>query len=272
MAVEVANIDALGAMTYITVEPGPGYATIILDRAEAMNALCLPLRQELARAIRAADADETVKAIIVTGRGERAFSAGMDLKELAVSGPGGVFDHEPQDSPSVAMRACRTPLIAAVNGAAITGGFELALACDILIASTKARFADTHVRVGILPAWGLTVRLQQLVGPSRAKEISLTGNFIDARTALAWGLVNRVTEPEDLLAEAQRIASDIASCDAATVQFNKETIDGMVGLDLDEALARERRRSEEWVALAGPADMESQRKKVMARGRQQQSG
>ncbi|MCF8709434.1 enoyl-CoA hydratase [Rhizorhapis sp. SPR117] len=269
MVTQSANIGTMGDFETITVEMGPGYATIFLDRADAMNALSFPLRSEFSAAIRAADADETVKAIIVTGRGERAFSAGMDLKELASQGAGSVFDYEPKDDPSVALHTCRTPLIAAVNGAAVTGGFELALGCDILIASTKARFADTHVRVGILPGWGLTVRLQQLVGPSRAKEISLTGNFIDAQTALEWGLVNRVTAPEDLLAEAQRIARDIASCDAGTVQFNKETIDGAIGLSLDEAYARERRRSEEWVAAAAPLDMEAQRANVMARGRQQ---
>ena len=259
------------AVKNISIERGSGYVMIILDRADAMNALSFPLRSELAAAIREADADESVNAIIITGRGERAFSAGMDLKELAEAGAGTVFDYEPKDDPSVALRTCGKPLIAAINGAAVTGGFELALACDILIASTRARFADTHVRVGILPGWGLTVRLPLLIGPSRAKEISLTGNFIDADTALQWGLVNRVTEPQDLLAEARRIARDIASCDSGSVRFNKATIDGAIGLDLDEALARERRRSKEWLEVAAPSDMESQRANVVARGRQQMS-
>ena len=269
MGSETQTSSDMGDGKNVNVERGPGYAIVYLDRAHAMNALSLALRSEFCAAIREADADDSVSAIIVTGRGERAFSAGMDLKELASSGPETTFDYRLEDDPAYTMRHCKKPLIAAVNGAAITGGFELALGCDILIASTKARFADTHVRVGILPGWGLTVRLAQLVGPSRAKEISLTGNFIDAQTALEWGLVNRVTEPQDLLAEAIRIATDIHSCDSQSVQFNKETIDGAVGLSLDDALTRERDRSKEWLVRAAPADLDSQRSTVMARGREQ---
>jgi len=258
-----------GEARLVTLERGPGYAIVWLDRAEAMNALSLALRSQFCAALREAEADDAVRAIIVTGRGERAFSAGMDLKELATLGAGTTFDYGPEDDLSLTMRHCRKPLIAAVNGAAITGGFEIALACDILIASTRARFADTHVRVGILPGWGLTVRLPLLVGPSRAKEISLTGNFIDAETALQWGLVNRVVEPQALMPEAIRIATDIASCDPGPVQFNKQTIDGAVGLSLADALDRERRRSQEWLERAAPADLDSQRSTVMARGRRQ---
>ena len=144
--------------------------------------------------------DPEVRAIVLTGAGERAFTAGLDLKELGSDTSNlGAASSDSDDNPVKAIENCPQPVIGAINGVAITGGFEVALACDILIASTNARFADTHARVGILPGWGLSQKLSRCIGLSRAKELSLTGNFIDADTACAWGLVNRVTAPEDLL-------------------------------------------------------------------------
>ena len=109
------------------------------------------------------------------------------------------------------MSRLAAPVIGAINVAAITGGFELALTCDLMIASTRASFADTHARVGVLPGWGLSQRLARIVGPGRAKELSLTGNFLDAGQAAAWGLVNRVVEPDALLPTALKLASDMLS-------------------------------------------------------------
>src|SRR6185436_16044353 len=109
-----------------------------------------------------------------------------------------------------AVLACSKPIIGAINGVAITGGFEVALACDVLICSTNARFADTHARVGITPGWGLSQKLSRTIGPYRAKELSLSGNFLDAKTAYDWGLVNRVVAPEELMPAALKLASDMA--------------------------------------------------------------
>ena len=111
------------------------------------------------------------------------------------------------------MPSIGKPVIGAVNGVAVTGGFELALACDFLVASERARFADTHARIGVQPGWGLTVLLPQAVGIRRARELSLTGNFLDAETALAWGLVNHVVAHDELLPTARQLAADIASND-----------------------------------------------------------
>src|SRR5262249_27811379 len=111
-----------------------------------------------------------------------------------------------------------TPVIGAVNGAAVTGGLELALACDFLVASDRARFADTHARVGVMPGWGLTVALPEAVGLRRAREMSATGNFVGARTALEWGLANHVVPQDELRGFAGRRAADIASTDPAAVR------------------------------------------------------
>src|SRR5688572_10686420 len=118
-----------------------------------------------------------------------------------------------------------TPVIGAINGVAITGGFEVAMACDFLVASERARFADTHARVGIMPGWGLTVLLPQAVGVRRAKELSTTGNFLDAETALAWGLVNHVVPHEELLPFARKLAADIGGVDRRAVRQMLDTYD-----------------------------------------------
>ena len=122
------------------------------------------------------------------------------------------------------------PIIVAVNGVAATGGFELALMGDILIASENARFADTHCRVGLAPGWGLSQKLARMIGPSRAKEAHFTGNFITAQQAADWGMVSRAVPPEELLEDARRVASDIASCIPATVKLYKKLVDdGLAG-------------------------------------------
>src|SRR5207253_4228819 len=142
----------------------------------------------------------------LTGAG-RAFTAGLDLKELGSdpNGMGAANATGASENPVLAILECPKPIIGAINGVAITGGFEVALACDVLIASTNARFADTHARVGIMPGWGLSQKLSRIIGVYRAKELSLSGNFLDARTAYDWGLVNRVVEPEELIPAAMKL-------------------------------------------------------------------
>jgi enoyl-CoA hydratase len=253
-------------MALVEVEREGGVAVLTLNRPEAMNALSRALRGELADAVQALSADDEIRAVVLTGAGERAFTAGVDLKELANADlKGGTLSSDPVE----AMAACPKPIIGAINGVAVTGGFELALACDILIASTNARFADTHIRVGILPGWGLSQRLSRLIGISRAKELSLTGNYIDAATALAWGLVNRVTAPEELMLAAKKLAQDIASCDPKAAQRYKAMIDGGFALPFGEAMAMEKAASAEWARGADTAEIGRRREGILARGRGQ---
>ena len=160
-------------------------------------------------------------------------------------------------------------MIGAINGVAITGGFEVALACDVLIASSNARFADTHARVGVVPGWGLSQKLSRMIGISRAKELSFTGNFLDAATAERWGLVNRVVAPESLLAEARRLAADMASVDPAFLAGYKRLIDEGYAASFGEGLAIEHRQSSAANSAVRPAELEARRTAVQARGRTQ---
>lgn len=255
----------------VTVEKADGVATVTLNRPHAMNALSKAVRTRLYEVMTALDGDEDVRAVVLTGAGERAFTAGLDLKELG-SQPGalGSANATAADAnPVKAIELCRKPVIGAVNGVAITGGFEVALACDILIASENARFADTHARVGVMPGWGLSQKLSRLIGISRAKELSLSGNFIDADTAERWGLVNRVVPAGELLMVAQKLASDIASADTSFIAGYKKLIDDGFARPLGEAMALEHERSSAANAAVTPESVEARRAAVQARGRAQ---
>ena len=189
-----------------------GVAIVTLDRPEARNALNTELRSALYNTMSRLDADPEVSVVVLTGA-DPAFCAGLDLKELAgdsASLGAGLGDESDLRRPIPKMSK---PVIGAINGVAITGGFELALACDFLVASEHARFADTHTRVGILPGWGLTVLLPQAIGIRRAKELSCTGNFLDARTALDWGLVNHVVPHDELMPTVLALAADVVGND-----------------------------------------------------------
>lgn len=259
-------------MAYVLLGQQDGIATVTLNRPEAMNALSKALRAELCQCLAGLAADRSVRAIVLTGAGERAFTAGLDLKELGsdASHLSAANANTKSDNPVKAIEACPQPVIGAINGVAITGGFELALACDFLIASPNARFADTHGRVGIMPGWGLSARLSRLIGLGRAKQLSLTGNFLDADTALAWGLVNEVVPAADLLPRAQQLARDSASIDPAMAQDYKKLIDDGYGLSFADALALEHRVSAARNGAVNPQEVEQRRRAVMARGREQQ--
>jgi enoyl-CoA hydratase len=256
----------------ILIERAEGVATVTLNRPGARNALSRELRKALWQAMGDLDRDGSVAAVVLTGA-DPAFCAGLDLKELAsTSGAalaeiGAVGDTSMSRGP---MPPMETPVIGAVNGVAVTGGFEVALACDFLVASERAAFADTHARMGIMPAWGLTVRLPEAVGVRRAKELSSTGNFLDARTALAWGLVNHVVPHDDLLPFARALAGDIASSDRAGVRRMLQTYDeGALGTGA-EAWALEGRVAGQWQAGGRDgADLEARRRAVTERGRTQ---
>ena len=252
----------------LRVELTDGYAVVTLDRPQARNALNAELRAALRDGMHALDDDGDVHAIVLTGT-DPAFCAGLDLKELAASPgqlSGGFDDSADLRRPFPPMS---TPVIGAVNGVAITGGFEVALACDFLVASEHARFADTHARVGIMPGWGLTVLLPQAVGVRRARELSATGNFLDARTAYEWGLVNHVVAHEELLPVARKLAIDIVGNDPDGVRRILATYaEGslMNGADAHEL---ERRVSSAWLTERSHTDLEARRRAVTDRGRTQ---
>jgi enoyl-CoA hydratase len=209
-------------MTGLTVDRQDEVAVVTLDRPRQRNALTSALMVAIAETMADLDADPSVRAIVLTGR-EPAFCAGLDLTELSLSG-----DNLRTDETGRPWPRLTTPVIGAVNGPAVTGGLELVLHCDFALASDRAAFADTHARVGILPGWGLSVLLPQAVGLRRAKQMSLTGNYIPAALALEWGLVTAVL-PHDLLLEAtMRLARDICSND-------REAVAALLGLYDDNA-------------------------------------
>ena len=189
----------------VLVEKKAGLAIVTLNRPKAMNALSMALRGSLKETIDQLESDPEIRVMIITGAG-KAFTAGIDLKELGTKA--GALKG---DDVMGALGRFSGPVIGAINGVAITGGFELALGCDVLLASTAAKFADTHTRVGVLPGWGLSQRLSRAIGIYRAKELSLTGNFLSAEQAEQWGLVNRVVEPAALMPAAIALAQDMLS-------------------------------------------------------------
>lgn len=254
----------------LLIERTGAVAVVTLNRPDAMNALSRGLRAALDEAIQTIAKDDDVSVVVLTGAG-RAFTAGLDLKELG-SSPDALGDANAtgaRQNPVLAIQQCPKPVIGAINGVAITGGFELALACDVLIASTNARFADTHARVGIMPGWGLSQKLSRTIGIYRAKELSLTGNFLDAQTALEWGLVNRVVPPEELMPTAMRLAQDMASIPADTLCLYKSIIDEGYAAPFGEALAIEHRRSSAHNSAVTPESVEQRRAGIQARGRTQ---
>ena len=252
-------------------KPLDGVAVVTLNRPEAMNALSKALRAALSQAISELDRDPDVRVIILTGAGERAFTAGLDLKELSTDplGMGAANATSPNENPARAVLSCSKPIIGAINGVAITGGFEVALACDVLICSTNARFADTHARVGITPGWGLSQKLSRAIGPYRAKELSLTGNFLDAAKAYEWGLINRVVEPAELMPAALQLAAQMADIEGDMLVTYKAMIDDGYALALGEGLALEHDRSVPHNAKVTPEMVEARRAAVQARGRSQ---
>ncbi len=258
-------------MPLVTLDCDGNVAVVTLNRPEAMNALSAALRAELAATMVELEADPSIHVVILTGAGDRAFTAGLDLKELGAdtSNLGDANATDAPRNPVKAIEGCSKPVIGAINGVAITGGFELALACDVLIASTNARFADTHARVGILPGWGLSQKLSRLIGIYRARELSFTGNFLDAQTARDWGLVNRVVAPEDLLPTARALAADMASIDPAMLKAYKALINQGFERSFGDGMALEAQISGAANGQVSADEVERRRLAVMDRGRTQ---
>ncbi|MCP4132131.1 MAG: enoyl-CoA hydratase [bacterium] len=219
-------------------------AIITLNRPDRRNSFNEALLRELYNAIDKVADDTNIKVAILTGNG-KSFSSGIDLTALATDN---LFDprNDGRDLTDV-MGACKKPIIGAVNGHAITGGFELALNCDFLIASENASFADTHARVGIHPGWGMTQLLQQAVGIRMAKQMSLSCQFISAQEALGAGLVNEVVPAEELLPRTKKIAEEICAGNPDMLPVVKQLIEFRTETTHSDAYSHERKRFREFV-------------------------
>jgi enoyl-CoA hydratase len=245
-------------------------ATITINRPEARNALSSEVLRLLPELMRQADADDAVDVVILTGT-DPAFCAGLDLKELG-SDENRLVGNPREDSVVVGRRSpfpkMVKPLIGAVNGVAITGGFELALNCDFLVASERAKFGDTHARVGVMPGWGLTVLLPQAIGVRRAREMSFTGNFLDAAEALQFGLVNHVVPHDELLPFTRQLATDIIGNEQDGVRQIRATYDE-IALD-DDGWEIEARDGRAWQrSQFSPEKVAARRAAIQSRGRTQ---
>ncbi len=211
-------------MSTILYDRTPPMARITINRPEAMNAFDLATADQMARRLEEFDGDAELRVAIVTGAGDKAFCAGADLKKMyggsRVEGAGELWDHARQDRLGQRLHVSK-PVIAAINGYCLAGGLELALGCDLRIASTTASFGAPEVRWGILHGFG-ALRLPRTVPLSVAMEMLLTGDRVDARRAYEIGLVSRLVEPHDLLPTAQRLAERIAQNGPVAVKITKE--------------------------------------------------
>lgn len=243
-------------------KPLPDVAVVTLNRPSAMNALSSALCQQLADTMRDLSTDGT-RVVILTGAG-RAFCAGVDLKEVSetsISNLGRKVLHELENFPGA--------IIAAVNGAAVTGGFEIALACDVLVASETARFADTHGLVGFLPDWGLSQKLTRLIGPYRAKAISLTGRYVSAQEACQLGLVSEVVPSDQLMQAALKMAQSMLATQPGMIEALKSLMNKGYDLPFGAAKEMEHQQASAWNKAIAPATIGRRRQGVMAHGRQQ---
>ena len=223
--------------TVNVIDPVPGVRVLTMNRPEARNALGRELIETLFAAMVDADTDPDVRAIVLTGA-DPAFCAGVDLKEAQQLGTA-YFARFQTHNCITKPAEMATPILAAINGATFTGGLEMALACDFMIASERAVFADTHARVGILPGGGMTVRLPQRVGAAMARRLSMTGEVVDAARAERIGLVTEVVLHDELLSRAIQLAEQIAEVPAATMAGLKQMyVRGTAGVT-DTALAVE---------------------------------
>jgi enoyl-CoA hydratase/carnithine racemase len=219
-------------------------ATVTFNRPEAMNAFNQQMTREIITACAALNDDPDVRVVIFTGAGERAFSAGLDLKERAAEQVSFVEKRASRVRPGIAtthraVASLDRPTIAAIRGYALGGGLEVALACDLRIAASDAKIGLTEIRRGLMPGAGGTQRLARLVGPGHAMRIALTGEPIDAAEALRIGLVNEVVETGDLLAAANRLAATINKGAPVSARFIKEAITKGLEMPLDDGIRLE---------------------------------
>ena len=226
---------------YIIYEKSDGIATITLNRPEALNALSKEVVEEILRAIEDVRTDEKTRVVVLTGAGEKAFSAGADIKAMA-----GMTALKARELSSMGEKLCVTlenlekPVIAAINGYALGGGMEVAMACDLRIASENARMGQTEINIGLIPGWGGTQRLTRLVGITKAKELVFTGRMIDAKTAEQIGLLNMAVPADKFREVVHQLAVDLASKAPVALKVAKALITKGADMSLSAALELER--------------------------------
>ena len=226
---------------HIIFEKKEGVATITLNRPEALNAFSKEVVEEILRAVEEIKVDENVRVVVLTGAGEKAFSAGADIKDMI-----GMTALRARELSFMGERLCLTlenfekPVIAAINGYALGGGMEVAMACDLRIASENARMGQTEINIGLIPGWGGTQRLTRLVGMTKAKELVFSGKMIDARTAEQIGLLNMVVPTDKFREVVHQLAVDLASKAPVALKVAKALITKGADMDLDAALELER--------------------------------
>ncbi len=232
-------MTAAASYRHILVETAGAVGTVRLNRPQALNALSNPLLGEVAAALEGFDADDTIRAIILTGN-ERAFAAGADIKEMAGAGAIEMLTRG-RSEVWERLRKLRKPIIAAVNGYCLGGGNELAMVCDMIVAGEGARFGQPEINIGIIPGAGGTQRLTHALGKARAMELILTGRPFSAGEAFAAGLVTRVVPDEACLDEARALAGEIAAKPPLAVQLAKDAILKAFDLSIEQGLEYERR-------------------------------
>ena len=226
---------------YILYEKNEGIATITLNRPEALNAFSKEVIDEVLQALQDVTSDENMHVVILTGAGEKAFSAGADIKTMK-----GMNALKARELSQMGEKLCyalenlEKPVIAALNGYALGGGLEVAMACDIRIASENARMGQTEINIGLIPGWGGTQRLTRLVGRTKAKELVLTGKMIDAKTAEQLGLLNMVVPADKFRETVRQFAAELASKAPVALKVAKALINKGGDASLDAALALER--------------------------------
>jgi len=226
---------------YIIYEKSEGIATITLNRPEALNAFSKEVVMEILNALEDLTKDENVRVAVFTGAGEKAFSAGADIKTMV-----GMTALKARELSSMGEKLClalenlEKPVVAAINGYAVGGGLEVAMSCDIRIASEHARMGQTEINIGLIPGWGGTQRLTRLIGRTKAKELVLTGKMIDAKTAENLGILNMVVPPDKFRDTVRQFALELASKAPVAVKVAKALINKGADIGLDSALALER--------------------------------
>ena len=227
-------------LKYVLVESRGEVAVITVNRPDKLNALNAETVNELRTALEQVADDDGVRAVLLTGAGEKSFVAGADIAELAQMTPLSGIDVSRQGQDAFRfLEMMRKPVIAAVNGFALGGGLELALACHFRLASENAKFGLPEVKLGIIPGYGGTVRLPRVVGRGRALELMLTGDMIDAQEAYRIGLVNHVYPQSELLAAAEQLAKKIASNGPVAVALAIEAVDNGYHASTEDALRLE---------------------------------
>jgi enoyl-CoA hydratase len=230
----------LPRLEHLTVDRDGAVAIVTVNRPKVLNALSLATLAELEAVVVALGDDNSVRCVVITGSGEKSFVAGADINELAVQSPTGGRQHALQGQRVLdTIEGLGKPVIAAINGYALGGGCELAMACTIRIAADTARLGQPEINLGLIPGYGGTQRLPRLVGPGRALELLLTGEQITATEAHRLGLVNRVVPAADVLSEARKLAAAIAAKPPIAVRYIIEAVNRGIQLPLREAEAFE---------------------------------